>query len=76
MPSTTVWRVIRNRLHMIPYKLHLRQHLKNTNKSAREDFCTLMQVMLEEDGFDNRLVFSDEATFCVSGKFNKHNTRV
>ena len=30
--------------------------------------------MLEEDGFDNRLVFSDEATFHLTGKVNKHNT--
>ena len=45
-------------------------------KSAREDFFTQMQVMLEEDGFDDRLVFSDEATFHVTGKVNKHNTRM
>ena len=74
MPSTTVWRVARKHLHMIPYKLHLLQHLKDTDKSTREDFCTQMQVMLEEDGFDDRLVFSDEATFHVTGKFNKQNT--
>ena len=62
-------------LHMIPYKLHLLQHLKDTNKSACEDFCTQMQVMLVEDGFDDRLVFSDK-TFHVTGKVNKHNTRI
>ena len=31
---------------------------------------------LEDDGFDDRLVFSDEATFHLSGKVNKHNTRI
>ena len=61
---------------MIPYKLRLLQHLKDNDRSAREDFCTQMQVMLEEDGFDDRLVFSDEATFHVTGKINKHNTRI
>ena len=76
MPSTIVWRVVRKHLHMIPDKLHLLQHLKDTDKSAREDFCTQMQVMLEEDGFSNHLVFSDEATFHVTGKVNKHNTRM
>ena len=76
MPSTTVWRVVRKHQHMIPYKLHLHQHLKDTDKSAREDFCTQMQVMLEEDGFDDRLMFSDEATFHVTGKVNKHNARI
>ena len=61
---------------MIPYKLHLLQHLKDTDKSALEDFCTQMQVMFQEDGFDDRLVFGDEATFHVTGKVNKHNTRI
>ena len=75
MPSTTVWRVVREYLHMIPYKLHLLQHLKDTDKSTGEDFYTQMLVMLEEDAFDNRLVLSDEATFHVIGKVNKHNTR-
>ena len=51
LPSTTVWRIVRRRLHMTPYRL-------------------------EDDGFDDRLVFSDEATFHLSGKVNKHNTRI
>ena len=76
MPSTTIWRVVRKHLYMIFYKLHLLLHLKDTDKSAREDFCIQMQVMLEEDEFDDRLVFSDEATFHVIGKVNKHNTRI
>ena len=63
MASTTVWRVVRKHLHIISYKLHLLQHLKDTDKPAREDFGTQMQAMLEEDGFDDRLVFSKEATF-------------
>ena len=32
-----------------------------------------MQAMLEQDGFDDRLVFSDEATFHLTGKVNKRN---
>ena len=35
-----------------------------------------MQAMLEEHGFDDRLVFSDKATFHLTGKVNKHNTRI
>ena len=60
---------------MITYELHLLQHLKDTDKPAREDFCTQMQAMLE-DRFDDRLVFSEEATFHLTGKVNKHNTRI
>ena len=76
LPTTTVWRVLKRRLHMTPYKLQLVQHLKDTDKPARRDFCIAMQEKLEDDGFDDRLVFSDEATFHVNGKVNKHNTRI
>ena len=76
MPSTTVWRVVRKHLHKILCKQHLLQHLKDTDKSTREDFFTKMQVMLEKEGFDDRLVFGDEATFHETGKVNKHNTPI
>ena len=35
-----------------------------------------MQQKVEDDGFNDLLVFSDEATFHVNGKVNKHNTRI
>jgi hypothetical protein len=31
---------------------------------------------MEEDGFPEKLVFSDEATFHISGKVNRHNVRI
>ena len=64
LPTTTVWRVLK------------RQQLKDTNKPARHDFYIAMQEKLEDDGFDDRLIFSDKATFHVNGKVNKHNTRI
>ena len=76
MSSTAVWRVVRKHLYMIFYKLHFLQHLKDNDKPAREDFCTQMQAMLEEDGFDDRHVFSNEATFHPTVKVNRHNTRI
>ena len=72
-PTTTVWCVLR-RLHMTSYKLQLVQQLKDTDKPACRYFCIAMQQKMEDDGFDNRLVFSDEAAFHVNGKVNKHNT--
>ena len=61
---------------MIFYKLHFLQHLKDTDKPAHKDFCTQMQAMLEEDGLDDRLVFSNEVTFHLTGKVNKYNTGI
>jgi hypothetical protein len=34
------------------------------------------QQRLEEDGFAEKLVFSDEATFHVRGKENRHSVRI
>ena len=61
---------------MTPYRLQLVPQLKDTDKPARHEFCTDMLEKLEDDGFDDRLVFSDEVTFHLSGKVNKHNTRI
>ena len=35
-----------------------------------------MREKLEEDEFNERLVFSDEATFHTNGKVNRHNVRI
>ena len=59
---------------MTHYKLHFLQHLMDTDKPALEDFRIQMQAMLKQDGFDDRLAFSDEVTFDLTGKVNKHNT--
>ena len=58
---------------MTPYKLHLLQHLMDTDKPARKDFCTQMQAMLEQDDLMTLLCL---VTFHLTGKVNKHNTRI
>jgi hypothetical protein len=35
-----------------------------------------MGFKMEEDGFVERLIFSDEATFHISGKVNIHDVRI
>lgn len=76
IPQTTVWRILRKRLRFKPYKLQLVQALREGDKRKRKEFCVEMLDKLEEDDFDDRLVFSDEATFHTSGKVNKHNVRI
>ena len=63
-----VWRVLRKRLHMKPYRLHLLQFLKPTAHIDRSNFCIKMQDATKEEGFLDRVVFSDESTFHNSGK--------
>ena len=76
IPSTTVWRVARKRLVMKPYKLQLVQTITADDKRKRKQFCVDMQEKLEEDEFNERLVFSDEATFHTNSKVNMHNVRI
>ena len=73
---TTVWRVVRKRLVMKPNKLQVVQAIASADKRKRKQFCVDMQEKLEEDEFNERLVFSDEATFRTNGKVNRHNVRI
>ena len=73
---TTVWRVVGNRLVMKPYKPQLVQAVTADDKRKRKQFCVDMSEKLEEDEFNKRLVFNDEATFHTNGKVNRHNVRI
>ncbi|GBN72867.1 hypothetical protein AVEN_113103-1 [Araneus ventricosus] len=48
------------------------QTLKPSDKPIRKEFCVDFQAKLEENGFANRLVFTDESTFHLCGKVNRH----
>jgi hypothetical protein len=76
MPKTTVWKALRKKLCLKPYKLQLLQALTASDKMKRRKFCEKMQLKMEEDGFMERLIFSDEATFHISGKVNRSNIRI
>ena len=77
MPQQTVWKSLRKRLRMIPYKLQLVQALSCDDKWVRFSFCMSMQLWNEEDDdFFNRLIFGDESSSHLSGKVNKHNVRI
>lgn len=76
MSKTTVWRVLKNRLHLKPYKLQLLQALRPDDHNKRFEFSTAILQDMEEDTFAERLIFSDESTFHISGKVNRHNVRI
>ena len=61
---------------MKPYKLQLVQAITADDNRKRKQFCVNMQEKLEEDEFNECLVFSDEATFHTNGKANRHNVRI
>uniref|UniRef100_UPI00358EB2A0 histone-lysine N-methyltransferase SETMAR-like n=1 Tax=Myxine glutinosa TaxID=7769 RepID=UPI00358EB2A0 len=76
IPHTTVWRVLRRRLILRPYRLQLVQALRTGDKGKRVEFSDAMLQNMEDDSFLPRLIFSDEATFHLSGKVNRHNVRI
>lgn len=74
IPQPTVWKILRTRLRMKPYRIQLLQTLKPEDLIKRFEFCNNMQAAMEDDdGFEDCLVFSDEANFHISGKVNRHN---
>ncbi|PNF20022.1 hypothetical protein B7P43_G05942 [Cryptotermes secundus] len=40
------------------------------------EFCDSMLEMMEDETFISLLIFSDEATFYLSGRVNRHNVRI
>jgi len=61
--QTTVWRVLRRRLIMKPYRLRLLQTLKPNDKLKRLNFTNFIQEAMQDENVATRLVFSDEANF-------------
>jgi hypothetical protein len=56
--------------------LQLLQALKNSDLELRASFCANLLRLKEEDGFPEKLVFSDEETFHISEKVNRHNVKI
>jgi len=76
IPHVTVWLVLKRRLLMKPYRLQLVQALRVGDRRKRTDFCDMLLEDMKDDTFSPRLVFSDEATFHLSGKVSRHNVRI
>jgi len=72
----TVWRVLRRHLLFKPYRLQLVQALRPNDKRKSVEFCDRMLQNMEVDTLLPRLIFSDETTFHLSGKVNRHNVRI
>lgn len=62
---------------MKSYKIQSLQPLREGDKEGRVGFCKFVLGKMEEDDTVlTRLVFSDEATFHLNGKGNRHNVRI
>lgn len=71
---TSVWRILRrHRFH--PYGIKLTQELSEADYVKRYDFCELMEHRTRDPDFLNRVCFTDESTFHLTGYVNRHNCR-
>ncbi|GBM24409.1 hypothetical protein AVEN_167636-1 [Araneus ventricosus] len=77
IPRSTVHDVVHKKLRLYAYKLQLLHDLKLDDKPRHR---TLVEEMLQKsEGDENylqRVMFSDETTFHVSGIVNRYNARI
>ncbi|GBM22387.1 hypothetical protein AVEN_131502-1 [Araneus ventricosus] len=77
MPVSTVRKVLRKILRLYAYKVRIAQALESDDRSRRAYFATDMLRRIDDDSeFLNRIMFSDEACFRLSGIINRHNVRI
>lgn len=70
IPQTSVWRILRQRLNLYPYRLQTTQALTSDDKVRRMEFANF--VLNDTTILDN-VFWSDEAYFSLSGHVHRHN---
>ena len=77
LPRSAVHKVQHKNLRLYAYKVQMLQALQPNNMPRRKEFAVnMLQRISEDEAFFKQVSFSDEATFHVSGKLNKHNVRI
>ena len=71
--QTTVWKVMRRKLHLYPYKPHCVVPLTDVHKANRMEFCQWIKA--QPAGFPNLVIFSDEKIFTLKQVPNRQNER-
>lgn len=74
LPKTTVLCALKTRLRMHPYRVHVLQELKDSDfQAARVDFANWFLNKSDEDGFEDRVLWTDEAHFYLDGSLCNRN---
>lgn len=69
--------VLRNRLHMFPYKPHIVEQLADQDYTCRNDFANrCLQIIQSGDSILNHIFYSNEYVSHVDRKVNKYNVRI
>lgn len=77
MPRTTLQRVLHKRLRLYAYKVQILHEIKPQDRPQRQNFAAdILERINQNNDFLSLVMFSDESTFHVSGKVNRHNVRI
>jgi len=77
MSKTTMWRVLLKCLVFKPYHIQMVQQLSDEDQRRWLDFCLQLQdLMSSNDNFLEKVQFSDEAIFHISGAVNHCIVRI
>lgn len=77
VPQSTVSKILHKCLRFTPYKLQLVQKLYLQDNEMRFEFCSNLQALMENyTDLMSKIIFSDEATFHLSGEVNRYNVRI
>ena len=73
----TTWNILHKDLSFKAYKIQLTQEIKPNDHLLRRNFADWALEKLETDPFFyEKIIFSDEAHFCLNGLVNKQNCRI
>ena len=76
LPLSTVHKVLHKNSRLYAYKVQMLQALQANDMPRQKEFAVnMLRQISEDEAFLKRVCFSDETTFHVSGKLNKHNVR-
>ena len=76
VPYSTCQKIVKEKLHMHPYKISLVQELQPADFPRRVQYCHWFQANLDDNRILDLSFFSDEAWFHLSGYINLQNFRI
>jgi hypothetical protein len=77
IPRATVHRVVHMNLKLYVYKVQMVHEIKLNVRPLREQFAVDLHERIGQDlYFGRNVVFSDEVTFHLCGKVNRHSCRI
>ena len=74
IPCSSVHKILYKKLKMTPFKNFHLQQLFDSDLAARNAMCTeLLNLIEDNEHFLSKICFSDEATFHLHERVNRHN---